>query len=292
MNISSLATLVPGALWQGCCYCALNMSDTVIIFGKLPATFPEKDKYKKPAILSAIVFHAFLIGGLLILPFLLTESIEDDELIATLVSPLGPPPPPPPAPTPIAVGVRPKPAKPLPKPSAESLIMPTVVPKDIARLVDEPNAAAGSGVIGGVPGVPGGVAGGILGSVLPKDAKHEDIPPPAPPPPPPEEPARAVPSNPVRVGGEVLEPRVVKLVPPVYPILASKARVSGVVILEATLTKEGTVDAIKVISGHPLLVNAAIDCLKQWRYEPTYLNGQATAVILTAKVTFTLGPVH
>jgi protein TonB len=81
-----------------------------------------------------------------------------------------------------------------------------------------------------------------------------------------------------------------KLVPPKYPPLASKAHVQGKVVLEATLKEDGTVDAIKVISGHPLLVNAAIDCVKLWRYEPSLLNGQPVAVILTAIVTFNQSP--
>ena len=94
------------------------------------------------------------------------------------------------------------------------------------------------------------------------------------------------PAEPVRVGGDVREPRVVRLVPPVYPPLASRARVAGTVILEATLTEDGTVDQIRVISGHPLLIDAAINSVKQWRYEPTLLNGIPVRVVLTAKVVF------
>jgi protein TonB len=89
----------------------------------------------------------------------------------------------------------------------------------------------------------------------------------------------------------VKEPKVVKMVPPVYPALASRARVSGTVILEATLTSQGTVEEIRVISGHPLLVQAAIDCVKQWQYEPTNLNGVPVAIILTAKVHFLKAPI-
>ena len=80
------------------------------------------------------------------------------------------------------------------------------------------------------------------------------------------------------------------MAPPVYPSLALKARVSGVVVLEATLTAQGTVEQIKVISGHPLLTDAAIKCVSQWQYEPTYLNGVAIPVILTAKVRFEQAP--
>jgi protein TonB len=265
------------------------MSETVMIFRDLPATFPEKDKYKEPSILGSLVVHGLLIGFLLILPFFFTEKIEQYELITTLVSPLGPPPAAPPPPVPVPLAATPQPVKPAVVPPAnDALIMPAVVPKEVARLVDEPIAPA-SGVIGGVPGgVPGGIAGGVLGGVLAKNTRQEDF---IPLPPPPPEPPRAIAATPIRVGGNIREPQIVKLVPPEYPPLASKARVGGLVLLEATLTAEGTVDAIRVISGHPLLIAAAIDCVKQWRYEPTYLNGQPVPVILTAKVRFYQRPI-
>ncbi len=95
-----------------------------------------------------------------------------------------------------------------------------------------------------------------------------------------------MPRAPIRVGGNVQEPRPIKLVSPVYPVLAIKARVSGLVVLEATLTVDGKVEDIRVVSGHPLLIEAAIKCVKQWEYEPTYLNGTPVAVILTARVDF------
>ena len=82
------------------------------------------------------------------------------------------------------------------------------------------------------------------------------------------------------------EPKPVKMVPPLYPQVASRAHVHGIVVLEATLTTDGSVSDIRVISGHPLLTDAAIQCVKQWRYEPTLLNGAPIAVILTAKVRF------
>jgi protein TonB len=67
--------------------------------------------------------------------------------------------------------------------------------------------------------------------------------------------------------------------------------VSGIVILEATLTAEGAVSEIRVVSGHPLLTDAAIHCVRQWRYEPTLLNGAPIAVILTARVHFDRAPI-
>jgi protein TonB len=98
-------------------------------------------------------------------------------------------------------------------------------------------------------------------------------------------------TGPVRVGGNVREPRVVRVVPPVFPKLALQARVTGTVVLEAIVNEKGLVEQIKVVSGHPLLVEAAIDAVKQWEYEPTQLDGVPTAVILTAEVTFQIQPV-
>ena len=257
-----------------------------VIFKDLPATFPEKDKYQKPSFVSSMVFHAMLITVVLFLPLMFPQHIEP-WVTTLLVAPL----PPPPAPPPLAE-VPPAPVEqPTPKvikvvqvdPGA--IIAPTTIPKDIAIVVEDPMPTS-NGVVGGVVGgVPGGTLGGVLGGLPASTAKPAEVIPPPPPPPPPPMPA-SLHKDPIRVGGMVQEPKIVKLVPPVYPPLAQKARVSGTVVLEATLTVDGTVEEIRVISGHPLLINAAIDCVKQWKYEPTYLNGEPVAVILTAKVSF------
>ena len=269
------------------------MSD-VIIFKDLPETFPEKDKYKKPSVISSLVFHALVILIVIVVPLLIPSAIPDHELLITLVSPIGPPPPPPPPPVELpAAAAVPRVVKTEVRPaSPEVLIMPTAIPQEIAKIVDEPMEAP-AGVIGGVPGgMPGGVIGGVLGGILASNAIANAPPVPAPPPPPPPpSPKAAAPAEPVRAGGVIREPRAVKVVPPVYPALAMRARVSGTVVLEATLTEEGTVDKIRVVSGHPLLVEAAINCVKQWRYEPTLLNGVPVAVILTAKVHFERAPI-
>jgi protein TonB len=258
-----------------------------VIFKDLPATFPEKDRYKRPSVISSVIFHVVLIAVLILIPLLLPETISQRELLITLAAPPPPPPAaPPPPPVPVAVAVAPRAVKPPVQPVAPgALVMPTVIPKDVAKIIEEPIVPL-TGVIGGVPGgVPGGVAGGILGNILSANSNAAVLP--APPPPPPPPPPRVVaPAEPVRVGGVVKEPRVVKLVPPLYPPLASRARVTGTVILEAILTEDGTVDQIRVISGHPLLIDAAINCVKQWRYEPTLLNGIPVRVVLTAKVHF------
>jgi len=97
------------------------------------------------------------------------------------------------------------------------------------------------------------------------------------------------PPAPVRVGGNVKQPKIVHIEQPKYPPEAKRARVEGVVVLEATVTAEGTVEKVKAISGPPMLVESAVEALTHWKYEPTYLNGQAVPVILTARISFSLG---
>jgi periplasmic protein TonB len=270
-----------------------SMPVSVILFRDLPATFPEKDKYRKPSVIGSVVFHGLLIVMVLLIPLLLPQSISERQLLITLVSPIGPPPPPPPPAVELPVTAVPQMAKPEVRPAApQALVMPAAIPKDIVKIVEEP-AAPPIGVVGGVPGgIPGGVLGGVLGGILNSNASANALPAVAPPPPqPPPVPKVTAPSEPIRVGGNVREPRALKMVSPIYPQLASRARVAGTVVLEATITEQGTVEEIRVISGHPLLIDAAIACVKQWQYEPTLLNGTPVAVILTAKVRFERAPI-
>jgi protein TonB len=267
---------------------------TPIIFKDLPATFPEKDKFKKPSVIGSVVFHGLLIFVVIIVPLVIPQTIPERELLVTLVSPIGPPPPPPPPPVEFKVVATPKAVQTKARPvTPDAFVEPIVIPREVAKIIEQPLAPP-VGVVGGVPGgMPGGVAGGVLGGVLSANVTAPPVlaPPPPPPPLPPPPPPKVAPVEAVRVGGLVQEPKVVRMVPPVYPPLASRARVSGTVILEATLTAQGTVEEIRLVSGHPLLVQAAIDCVKQWQYEPTYLNGVPVPIILTAKVHFLKAPI-
>jgi protein TonB len=263
-----------------------------VIFKELPETFPRFDKYKKPSFISAAVFHVVLISVLLAVPLLLPQAISETQLLVMLVAPLEPPPAPLQPPV-LAPAGKPKTAKPQIRPAApDALVEPTAIPTEVARIIDEP-AMPDTGVVGGIPGgIPRGAPGGILGGILSSHSNADPLPALAPPPPPPPPPPKVVaPAGPVRVGGIVKEPRIVKLVPPVYPKMARQARITGTVVLEAIITGDGRVAEIKVVSGHPLLVEAAINCVKQWEYEPTELNGVPTPVILTAKVHFQNAPI-
>jgi protein TonB len=110
------------------------------------------------------------------------------------------------------------------------------------------------------------------------------VPPPPPPPPPP----RPVKREPIRVGGNVQESKLIKKVEPVYPELAKRARVSGVVILQVTVDEEGNVSELRVLRGHPLLDDEAVRAVKHWKYSPTLLNGEPVPVIATVTVIFNL----
>ena len=93
---------------------------------------------------------------------------------------------------------------------------------------------------------------------------------------------------PVRVGGDVAQPRKIKSVAPVYPAIAKSAGVSGAVILEVTIGPDGHVTDTRILRSVPLLDQAAIDAVRQWVYQPMLLNGVPTSVIMTTTVTFTL----
>jgi protein TonB len=134
-----------------------------------------------------------------------------------------------------------------------------------------------------VAGVDTGVPGGI-GVPTTNQFPHDTIPQPKPhiadPP--------KAPAKPITVGGDVQSAKLVRKVIPIYPPLARQVRVSGTVELIGVIAKDGTVQQLQVTSGHPLLVKAALDAVREWIYRPTLLNGQAVEVIAPISVYFTL----
>jgi protein TonB len=92
----------------------------------------------------------------------------------------------------------------------------------------------------------------------------------------------------VRPGGEIQAPRRIRGSAPVYPDLARRAHVEGKVVLECVIDTDGRVTDLRVLTGHPLLADAALDAVRRWEYIPTRLNGQAVRVILTVTVRFGL----
>lgn len=224
----------------------------------------------------SILLHATVITAPIFIGMFFTDTINIKQYAAAmLVAP--PPPPPPPATARIirAAAVRPRFI------SGGKLFAPTVIPKQVAEIKEAPlESESIGGEVGGVPGgVPGGqmggVIGGVLGGVLSTAAK----------------PAAPVPvkSAPIRVGGRVRAPRALIQVPPEYPPLARQAHIQGQVQIDAVLDENGNVVEMKVVSGPPLLYQSALDALRKWKYEPTYLNEQPIAVQMIVTVTFVLG---
>lgn len=104
-------------------------------------------------------------------------------------------------------------------------------------------------------------------------------------PPPPTEPR---PTGPVRVGELLVVPRKIVDARPVYPEIARISRVEGTVVLEAVLDRTGRVSQVRVVRSHPLLDQAAIDAVRQWRYTPSVFHGQPVDVLMTVTITFHL----
>lgn len=146
------------------------------------------------------------------------------------------------------------------------MVAPTVIPESVPQPLAEPEPEApalGEGVEGGVEGgVPGGVLGGVVGGVE---------------------------GEPLRIGGDVKPPVLLQKIEPGYPEAARKARLEGVVILEAIITASGSIEEVKVLkSVNPLLDASAVRAVQQWKYKPATLNGRAVRVYLTVTVTFNL----
>jgi protein TonB len=129
------------------------------------------------------------------------------------------------------------------------------------------------------------VPNGVLNSLL--NAAQRVAAPPPPQPVTRAEPA-AKPVSRISIGGNVQEAMLIHRVIPVYPQLARQARISGEVKYSAIISREGLVQSLTLMHGHPLLVAAALDAIRQWRYRPTILNGDPAEVVTTIIVTFTL----
>src|ERR1700676_363760 len=212
-----------------------------------------------------------LIGVLILIPLIYTDALPKGNLMTFLVAP---PPPPPAPPPPAAAAVK------VVKIQSEvingQLRTPTKIPNKVQMIKEEeapPDLGAG-GVPGGVPGgIPGGSMGGVMGGIL--GSTNAAIP------------QVATPQR-GRVSSGVSTGLLIKKVTPNYPQLAKQARIQGSVVLQAEISKEGTIQNLQLISGHPMLAPAAIEAVKQWRYKPYLLNGEPVAVETQVVVNFSL----
>ena len=241
------------------------------MFEEMVVSSPNTKKTNKPwTVVISMALQVTFLTVLILIPLIYTEALPKASL-STFLS--APPPPPPPPPPPVAQQiVRVKPQVHLM--DAGKLVAPKAIPKDI-KIIKEEAEPDMMGAQGGVPGgVPGGQMGGVIGGVIGGVGG-------APPPP------KATPSR-IRQGGAVTQASLINRVQPNYPPLARQTRISGTVRLHAIISKDGTVQQLEVLSGHPLLVQAALDAVRQWRYRPTTLNGEPVEVDTTIDVIFSL----
>jgi len=238
------------------------------MFEEMVVSSAHTKKTNKPwTVALSMVFQLAFLGVLILIPLIYTEALPK-TMLATLI--VAPPPPPPPPPPPATQVVHVKPQVKLIE--AGKLVAPKVIPKDV-KIIKEEEQPDVSGMAGGVPGgVAGGSMGGVIGGIVGGLA----------PPPPKEAPQR------IQRGGNVQAALLVNKVQPLYPPLARQTRISGTVRLHAIISKTGTIQELSVISGHPLLVRAALDAVQQWRYRPTLLNGEPVEVDTTIDVIFSL----
>jgi protein TonB len=155
------------------------------------------------------------------------------------------------------------------------LTAPTRIPHDI-KMVAEKEAPPSSGFgVAGMEGIGGGSAGGVMGGIFsgqsaaPKEQKAAPVK--------------------VNISAGVAVGMLLQKTTPVYPPSAKAARVSGTVVIQATISKTGSIEGLKVISGPAMLQQAAIDAVRTWRYRPYLLNNEPVEVETTVNVIFTLG---
>jgi len=220
----------------------------------------------------AFLLEAVIVGFMILVPLIFTEALPRTQLMTFLVAPPPPPPPPPPAAAPVHV------QKVIQTDIVNGeLRTPTRIPKAVKMIQEDeapPPVMASAGVVGGVPGgVPGGQMGGVIGGII--NSTPVAVP------------KIATPQR-VRVSSGVSQGLLVRRVNPTYPPLARQARIQGVVVLQAQISKGGDIENLQLISGHPMLAPAAIEAVKQWKYKPYLLNGEPVEVDTQVQVNFTL----
>src|SRR5713101_8719349 len=219
----------------------------------------------------AIILEIALIGVMVLLPLIFTEALPKQQLMTFLVAPPPPPPPPPPAAAPVKI------VKQIQTDIVNgALRTPTKIPQKIQMIKEDeaPPQMAATGVVGGVPGgIPGGQMGGVIGGIVSSTPVAV--------------PKVATPQR-VRVSQGVTQGLLIRKIQPNYPPLARQARIQGSVLLQAEISKDGSIQNLRLISGHPMLAPAAIEAVKQWKYKPYILNGEPVEVETQITVNFTL----
>jgi periplasmic protein TonB len=227
--------------------------------------------------------HILLFGAVILAGYYVKENPEviekPIEAFMVAAAPPPPPPPPPPAASSASTPTRPR-VEPTPTTPRETFTAPTETPQDIPE-VDAPASTEvnDAGVVGGqeggvVGGVVGGVAGGVVGGTL--GGQLGGV-------------LGGTGDRPLRVGGDVKPPVAITKVEPEYTEIARKARIQGIVILEAIIDTQGNVTDVRVLKPLPMgLEAAAMDAVKRWKFKPGTLGDRPVPVIFNLTINFRL----
>jgi protein TonB len=231
---------------------------------------------------ASMAVHVAILAVLLILPLYFTAGLDVHRFNLTFLAPPVTPPaaPPPPPLTASAVqrAVRSVSTRAF---VAGKLTAPTFIPNKVVMTPGEASLPEETMIAGGVPGgMPGGELGGVLGGVL--GGALKSVPAPAAPV------VSMGPKKPVMVGGDVKPPRLLFGPEPKYPALARQAHLMGLVVIEAVIDESGNVTGMRAISGHPILIPAAMEAVSKRKYEPTILDGEPTPIDLRVEVSFSM----
>ena len=249
----------------------MMFSDSILEFG-------VQRKRKFFATTTSFIVNILAIVIMLLIPLAFTEQLPKAQLLTFLVAPPPPPPPPPPAAAEVPRVVHQIQTDLM---NTGQLRTPSKIPQKIQMIKEDeapPPMASTAGVVGGVPGgIPGGQLGGVIGGIVSSTSNLSAVP-------------KFVPATPqrIRISQGVTKGLLVHREEPAYPTLARAARVQGDVVLSAVIDVNGQIQNLTLVSGHPMLVPAAIAAVKQWRYKPYLLNGSPVEVETTITVIFSL----
>ena len=229
----------------------------------LESTVVRRDTNKRWTVALSSLVQTLILGVLVMIPVMHTEALPKAMLAIALVAP--PPPPPRPAPQAVRAAVRPG----IRRIPTGALQAPPFIPTHVVMVDADlaPEISETGPAIGPFSDIPGQ---DIIASNRPA------VPPP---------PKQAGPTR-IKQGGVVTAAALLSQTKPIYPPLARQAHIQGEVVLHAIIDKEGRVAQLEVVTGHPLLVKAALDAVRQWLYRPTLLNGEPVEVDTTITVTF------
>lgn len=221
----------------------------------------------------SLFLQCLLIGLLLLIPLMMTDTLPTQQLLTFLEA--APPPPPPPPPAPAAATL--KRATVASNIADGHLKMPSRIPQKIQAIREETSPPSVAGILGGVEGgVPGGQLQGVIGGIVSSSQSSDFV-----------LPKLEVPQR-LRISQGISAGRLAYRVEPKYPLMAQQARIEGAVVLTALISKQGTIENLQLISGHPMLVQAAVTAVAQWRYRPYLLNGEPVEIETTITVNFKL----